>query len=47
VKLEAGQQTTVPGVYSAGDTASPMHNATLASAAGVMAGIGAHQSLIF
>lgn len=47
VKLESGQQTTVPGVYSAGDTASPMHNATLASAAGVMAGIGAHQSLIF
>jgi thioredoxin reductase len=47
VKLEAGQQTTIPGVYSAGDTASPMHNATLASAAGVMAGIGAHQSLIF
>lgn len=47
VKLETGQQTTVPGVYSAGDTASPMHNATLASAAGVMAGIGAHQSLIF
>lgn len=48
VKLEPGQQrTTVPGVYSAGDVASPMHNATLASAAGVMAGIGAHQSLIF
>lgn len=47
VKLEAGQLTTVPGVYSAGDAASSMHNATLASAAGVMAGIGAHQSLIF
>ncbi|MDP3489744.1 MAG: NAD(P)/FAD-dependent oxidoreductase [Phenylobacterium sp.] len=47
VKLEAGQLTTVPGVYSAGDAASPMHHATLASAAGVMAGIGAHQSLIF
>jgi len=47
LKLETGQQTTVPGVYGAGDMASPMHNATLASAAGVMAGIGAHQSLIF
>ncbi|MDO8410080.1 MAG: NAD(P)/FAD-dependent oxidoreductase [Phenylobacterium sp.] len=48
LKLEPGQQrTSVAGVYSAGDTASPMHNATLASAAGVMAGIGAHQSLIF
>ena len=48
VKLEPGQQrTSVPGVYSAGDVASPMHNATLAAAAGVMAGIGAHQSLIF
>lgn len=38
--------TSIPGVYAAGDAARPMHNATLASADGVMAGVGAHQSLI-
>lgn len=38
-------QTTIAGVYAAGDAASPMHNATLASASGVRAGVGAHQSL--
>jgi len=39
------KQTSVAGVYAAGDAASPSHNATLASAAGVMAGVGVHQSL--
>lgn len=38
-------RTTIAGVYAAGDAASPMHNATLASASGVMAGVGVHQSL--
>lgn len=46
LRLDDFKQTTVPGVYAAGDAASPMHNATLASAAGVMAGVGAHQSLV-
>ena len=40
------RQTTVPGVYAAGDAASPMHSVTLAIAAGVIAGAGAHQSLV-
>ncbi|MGF1626985.1 MAG: NAD(P)/FAD-dependent oxidoreductase [Alphaproteobacteria bacterium] len=40
------KQTTVAGVYAAGDAASPVHNATLAAAAGVLAGVGAHQSLM-
>jgi thioredoxin reductase len=40
------RQTSVAGVYAAGDLAIPMHNATLASASGVMAGVGAHQSLL-
>ena len=40
------QQTSVPGVFAAGDAASPMANATLASAAGVMAAAGAHHSLV-
>lgn len=41
------QATSVPGVYAAGLDARSMHNATLASAAGVMAGTAAHQSLVF
>lgn len=39
--------TSLPGVFAAGDAAAPMHNATLASAAGVRAGIAAHRSLIW
>lgn len=38
--------TSVPGVYAAGDAALAA-NATLACAAGVMAGAAAHQSLVF
>ena len=40
-------QTSVPGVFAAGDAASPMPNATLAAASGVMAAGAAHHSLIF
>ncbi len=46
VRVDDWKQTTIPGVYCAGDAASPMHNATFASAAGVAAGVGAHQSLV-
>jgi thioredoxin reductase len=46
VRVDDWRQTSVPGVYAAGDAASFRHNATLASADGVMAGIGAHQSLM-
>lgn len=45
IRVDEWKQTTVAGVYAAGDAAGPMHNATLASASGVLAGIGAHQSL--
>lgn len=41
------QATSVPGVFAAGDLANPMANAILAAAAGVMAGVAAHRSLIF
>ncbi|WP_421725492.1 NAD(P)/FAD-dependent oxidoreductase [Bauldia sp.] len=41
------QSTSVPGVFAAGDAASPMANATLAAAAGVMAATAAHHSLIY
>lgn len=45
--VDAMQTTSVPGVFAAGDLANPMANATLAAAAGVMAGTAAHRSLIF
>lgn len=46
VRADEGRQTTVPGVWIAGDAGMPVGNATLASAAGVLAGTGAHRSLI-
>lgn len=46
VRVDGWGATNVEGVYAAGDAASPMHNATLAAASGVLAGIGAHQSLV-
>ncbi|MCE1194339.1 MAG: NAD(P)/FAD-dependent oxidoreductase [Acidovorax sp.] len=41
------RMTTVPGVYAAGDLTLMRHNATLASAEGVLAGVGVHQALVF
>lgn len=46
IRTDAMKQTSVPGVYAAGDAARPVHNATWAAADGVTAGIFAHQSLI-
>lgn len=46
IRADDWKATTVPGVFAAGDAARPMQNATLASADGVLAGVGAHQSLI-
>lgn len=46
IEVDAMQQTSVPGVFAAGDAASQMYNATLASAAGVMAGGAAHRALV-
>jgi thioredoxin reductase len=46
VKVDQWGATSVGGVWAAGDAATPMHNATLASAAGVLAGIGAHQAAV-
>lgn len=45
--VDAMQATSIPGVFAAGDIASPMPNATLAAAAGVLAGGAVHRSLIF
>jgi thioredoxin reductase len=47
IRVDDLKATTVPGVFAAGDAASPMHNATFASAGGVMAGVAAHRSLIW
>jgi thioredoxin reductase len=46
IRTDARKATTVPGVFAAGDVAVAM-NATVAAASGVMAGAGAHQSLVF
>ena len=45
IRTDDWKRTTVEGVYAAGDAASPFQNASLAAASGVMAGVGAHQSL--
>lgn len=45
IRTGADKQTTVQGVYAAGDAARPGHNASWAAADGVTAGISAHQSL--
>ena len=46
IQVDPMQQTSVPGVFAAGDAATQMYNATLASAAGVMAGVAAHRALV-
>jgi thioredoxin reductase len=46
IRTDARKETSVPGVFAAGDAALAM-NATLAAASGVMAGASAHQSLVF
>ncbi|AFD27861.1 NAD(P)/FAD-dependent oxidoreductase [Deinococcus gobiensis] len=47
LSTDASKQTSIPGVYAAGDIALRMANATLAAADGVLAGVSMHQSLIF
>jgi len=47
VKVDDLKQTSVKGVFAAGDAAAGMHSATFASAAGAMAGVAAHRSIIF
>ncbi|MDO9433399.1 MAG: NAD(P)/FAD-dependent oxidoreductase [Phenylobacterium sp.] len=46
IEVDSMQQTSAPGVFAAGDAATSMYNATLASAAGVMAGVAAHRALV-
>lgn len=46
LRVDDLKQTSVSGVYAAGDATMQMHNATLAAASGMMAGVGAHQSMM-
>lgn len=45
IGVDGMQQTSIPGVFAAGDAATHFTNATRAAAAGVMAGVAAHRSL--
>lgn len=44
--VDAFKQTSVPGVYAAGDATMGMHSAPLAAASGALAGVCAHRSLL-
>jgi thioredoxin reductase len=46
IETDRLRETTVPGVYAAGDAVRSSHNATWAASDGVTAGIAAHQSLL-
>ena len=46
VKVDGVKQTSVAGVFAAGDLAAPMQSAPMAIAAGQMAGLGAHRALM-
>jgi thioredoxin reductase len=46
LRTDANKETSVTGVYAAGDTARLPSNVTLASADGVLAGAAIHQALI-
>lgn len=45
IRTDERKETTVPGVYAAGDAARASHTVSWAAADGVTAGISAHQSL--
>lgn len=47
IRTDATKETSVPGVFAAGDAARAFTNATLAAADGVQAGVSAHRSLVF
>ncbi|MEB3044122.1 NAD(P)/FAD-dependent oxidoreductase [Rhizobium mulingense] len=46
IRIDENKETSITGVFAAGDAASSMHSGTLASASGVLAGVHCHQSLV-
>lgn len=46
LKVDDRRETSMPGIYAAGDLANPMASVTLASSHGAMAGIFAQQSML-
>ncbi len=46
IRTDMMKQTSVPGVFAAGDAARAMSNVTFAAADGMMAGIALHRSLV-
>lgn len=47
IVVDDKQETSVPGVFAAGDAARLTHNIAFAVSGGAMAGVAAHQSLVF
>jgi thioredoxin reductase len=47
IRTDAFKETTVPGVFACGDAARAAGSVALAVGDGAMAGVGAHQSLVF
>lgn len=47
VKVNNFKESSIKGVFVAGDLSNPMQNATLAISSGMMAGVSAHRALIF
>jgi thioredoxin reductase len=47
IAVDAFQKTSIPGVYAAGDAASPMRAVSAAVAAGMLAGAMLNRELIF
>ncbi|MEX1214229.1 NAD(P)/FAD-dependent oxidoreductase [Saccharospirillum sp.] len=47
VKVDGMKESSLKGLYVAGDLSNPMQNGTFAIASGTMAGVAVHRSLIF
>ena len=47
IRTDLQKETTVPGVFAAGDITRPAHTVTWAMADGVTAGVAVHRSLVF